>query len=94
MASKSLNQAKDLYGDQVTTSSRAWRNTLAFRGILDKETLELLSFLCGTYWKEVQGWSESTERQDAAMGVDKQRLAARVPALDSRADPHRASNMA
>ena len=56
---QSLNQAKDLYKQAGNDFLSAWRNTLAFRGIQDKDTLQLLSLLCGKYWKEVQGWNES-----------------------------------
>jgi len=56
---QNLNQALDLYQDAGKAFLSAWRCTMAFRGILDKETLELLSFLSGTYMKEKQGWSES-----------------------------------
>ena len=56
---QSLNQAKDLYGHAGNDFLSAWRNSLIFRGIQDKETLELVSLLSGKYWAEVQGWNES-----------------------------------
>ena len=80
---QSLNQAKDLYGDSGKDFLSAWRNTIAFRGILDKETLELLSLLSGTYWKEVQGWSESrnakTQRWEWTNSVSQQEFPRLTP---------------
>ena len=55
---QSLKQAEDLYGDAGKDFLSAWRCALVFRGILDRDTLELISFLSGTYWEEVKGYSE------------------------------------
>lgn len=56
---QSLKQAEDLYGDAGKDFLSAWRCALVFRGILDRDTLELISFLSGTYWEEVKGYSEA-----------------------------------
>ena len=44
-----------------------WRTTLAFRGIKDNATLDLLSKLSGHYWAEVRGYSQSANQ---AKGID------------------------
>ena len=56
---QSLKQAEDLYGDAGRDFLSAWRCALVFRGILDRDTLELISFLSGTYWEEIKGYSEA-----------------------------------
>jgi len=60
---QSLAQAKDLYGDAGNDFLSAWRNTLVFRGLMDKDTLELLSLLSGTFMKQKQGWNETRNPQ-------------------------------
>ena len=50
-----LSQARDLYGKTGESFLSLWRSSLIFRGIKDKETLELISMLTRRYWHEVAG---------------------------------------
>ena len=66
---QSLKQAEDLYGRCGTDFLSAWRHALVFRGIMDKDTLELISMLSGTFREEVRGYSEQRNPKTHALGV-------------------------
>ena len=64
---QSLSQAADIYGKIGEDFINMWRTTLAFRGIKDNATLDLLSKLSGHYWAEVRGYSQNANQ---AKGID------------------------
>lgn len=57
-AIQSLRQAKDLYGLVGEDFLSQWRCSLVYRGILDEDSLRVLSLLSGTFWAEVEGRSQ------------------------------------
>ena len=55
---QSLAQAVEFYGTIGRDFLSMWRSVVAFRGIKDRETLELLSLLAGEYWLEMDAQSQ------------------------------------
>jgi type IV secretion system protein VirD4 len=64
---QSLSQAADIYGKIGEDFINMFRTAVAFRGIKDATTLDLLSKLSGHFWQEKRGYSQAANQ---AKGVD------------------------
>lgn len=82
-AVQTLKQAESLYGLIGKDFLTQWRSTLAYRGILDNDTLQALSLLSGTYWAEVEGRSQGrhprTEKLEWTSNVSLQQFPRLTP---------------
>jgi len=88
---QSLSQAGDIYGKIGEDSINMWRTTLAFRGIKDNATLELLSKLSGHFWQEKRGYSQSANQSrgvDWSHNVSYDRYEKLTPAQIARGHPY------
>ena len=80
---QTLKQAEEIYGRVGADFLTIWRYTMAYRGILDTDTLETLSLLSGDYWAEVEGRSQTrhprTEKLEWTSNISLQKLPRLTP---------------